>query len=56
MKECQLSDMEASNSIALLPCKRDGATRITADAPEMDAWEDGHRCGDERHGRVMIAF
>ena len=36
MKECQLSDMEASNSIALLPCKRDGATRITADAPEMD--------------------
>ena len=36
MKECQLSDMEAPNSIALLPCKRDGATRITADAPEMD--------------------
>jgi L-fuculose-phosphate aldolase len=36
MKECQLSDMDAPNSIALLPCKRDGATSITADAPEME--------------------
>ncbi len=36
MKECQLSDMEGPNSIALLPCARDGATNITADAPEME--------------------
>ena len=36
MKECQLSDMDDPNSIARLPCVRDGATRITADAPEMD--------------------
>jgi len=31
-----LSDMDDPNSIALLPCKRDGATSITADAPEME--------------------
>jgi L-fuculose-phosphate aldolase len=36
MKECQLSDLEAPNSIALLPCTRDGATLLTADAPELD--------------------
>ena len=36
MKECQLSDMDDPNSIARLPCVRDGATRITADAPEID--------------------
>jgi L-fuculose-phosphate aldolase len=36
LKECQLSDLEEPNSIALLPCKRDGATNITADAPEME--------------------
>jgi L-fuculose-phosphate aldolase len=36
MKECQLSDLEVPNSIALLPCSRDGATCVTADAPELD--------------------
>ena len=36
IKECQLSDMELPNSIALLPCTRDGATLLTADAPELD--------------------
>ena len=36
LKECQLSDLEVPNSIALLPCKRDGATVLTADAPELD--------------------
>ena len=36
MKECQLSDMDDPNSIALLPCARDGSTNITADAPEME--------------------
>jgi L-fuculose-phosphate aldolase len=36
MKECQLSDMDDPNSIARLPCVRDGATKITADAPEME--------------------
>ena len=36
MKECQLSDMDDPNSIARLPCVRDGSTNITADAPEME--------------------
>jgi L-fuculose-phosphate aldolase len=36
MKECQLSDMDDPNSIARLPCVRDGSTKITADAPEME--------------------
>ena len=36
MKECQLSDLDEPNSIARLPCVRDGSTNITADAPEME--------------------
>jgi len=37
MKECQLSDLETSTSIALLPCARDGVTNIaTAEPAEID--------------------
>ena len=36
IRECQLSDMEDPNSIARLPCVRDGARSNTADAPEVD--------------------
>ena len=36
MKECQLTYMDDPNSIARLPCVRDGTTNITADAPEME--------------------
>lgn len=34
--ECQLSDLEVPNSIALLPSTRDGASPLTVDAPELD--------------------
>jgi len=36
MKECQLSDLETSTSIALLPCARDGVNIGTADPPEIE--------------------
>ena len=36
MKECQLSDLDDPNSIALLPCTRDGSTPLTEHAPEVD--------------------
>jgi len=36
LRECQLSDLDVPNSIALLPCTKDGATLLSADAPELD--------------------
>ncbi|HEY4381662.1 MAG TPA: class II aldolase/adducin family protein [Acidobacteriaceae bacterium] len=36
MKECQLSDLETSTSIALLPCARDGVNIGAADPPEIE--------------------
>jgi L-fuculose-phosphate aldolase len=36
MKECQLSELEVPNSIALLPHPKDGGTTMTANAPELD--------------------
>jgi L-fuculose-phosphate aldolase len=37
MRECQLSDMEDPNSIARLPCVRDGARPASADNAEIDS-------------------
>lgn len=38
MQECQLSDLETSTSIALLPCSRDGVTTLaTASDAEIDS-------------------
>jgi L-fuculose-phosphate aldolase len=36
MQECQLSDLETSTSIALLPCSRDGVSSLSPDLPEID--------------------
>lgn len=36
MQECQLSDLETSTSIALLPCSRDGVSTGANDIPHMD--------------------
>jgi len=36
MQECQLSDLETSTSIALLPCSRDGVTCAPAGSPDID--------------------
>jgi L-fuculose-phosphate aldolase len=36
MKECQLSDLEETTSIALIPCARDGVDIGTASAPDIE--------------------
>jgi L-fuculose-phosphate aldolase len=36
IRECQLSDVDMPNSIALLPCSKDGTSPLSSDGPEMD--------------------